>query len=338
MNVLFYHDKICEAHYPGRGHPECPERLTAIVDELSASDLSRRLNWVKPAPAEKALLLLIHGESYVDRVLSTKGRSYLFDSDTRTCRESVDAALAAVGAVVGAVDKVLGHPETTAFCAVRPPGHHAEAERAMGFCLFNNAAIGAAYAIAVKGLKRVLVFDPDVHHGNGTQNAFYHRRDVFYASIHQYPFYPGTGSWKENGSGEGEGFTANFPLPAGMGDSEYTYLGETILTEIVARYCPEIILFSAGFDAHDRDPLGEMHVSSRGFLQLYAPILREAQRQHIPYLFVLEGGYSLSALKESVSSLLRALLDDHLPDPVHPQPNAAVEQLVAAVRPRLKLF
>ena len=247
----------------------------------------------------------------MDAVLSTTGRTRRFDPDTQAGPRSAAAALRAAGGVVSAVDHVLDRRLDRAFCLARPPGHHAEADRAMGFCLFSNVAVGAAHALA-RGLQRVLVIDFDVHHGNGTQAIFYDDPRVLYLSSHEFPCYPGTGDLDEIGSGAGRGYTVNLPLPAGMGDAEYLAAYREIALPVARAFAPELLLVSVGFDPHVDDPLAEMRVTAAGFAGLTALCLGAAGGA--PAVFVLEGGYDLPALRSSAVALTRVLLGEPAPD------------------------
>lgn len=305
---LYDHPAFSE-HNPGEGHPERPERLHAIRKGIEGSPgLEEHLIRRQPEEISVDTLRRIHTSEHVERILAMRGETRFIDGDTATSPRSVDAALLAAGSVVQAVNCVLERDCDSAFCAVRPPGHHAERDRAMGFCLFNNVAAGAEHAIAERGLSRVFIFDPDVHHGNGTQDIFYDRQDVFYFSIHQYPFYPGTGGSEETGIGAGEGFTANVPLPAGRSDAEYLYVTEELLLPSIEKFRPEIVLISSGFDAHYLDPLGGMSLSTEGFLGMYKLLSDKLDTLGVPAVFVLEGGYSLEVLEQTVPALLKSLI------------------------------
>lgn len=306
--VRLYTHAACAGHDPGHGHRERPERLAAIAAAVDAAGLAARLQVCAPRPAPRAALERVHAASYVEMILGLRGRSRRLDADTVVGPGSVEAALYAAGAALDASAAVLAGDARSALCAVRPPGHHAERDHAMGFCLFNNVAVAAAAALAGP-LQRVLVFDPDVHHGNGTQHLFYRSAAVHYVSIHQYPFYPGTGAAGERGSGPGAGYTLNLPLPAGSGDDEYLAATERQVLPALRAFVPQLVIVSAGFDAHRRDPLGMMRVSTAGFTTLYRLLLDELDRLRIPHLFVLEGGYSLEALGECVAALLTELAD-----------------------------
>jgi acetoin utilization deacetylase AcuC-like enzyme len=264
-------------------------------------------------------------------VAATAGRTVLFDPDTRAGPRSYAAAVRAAGAAVQAVDLVLDGEVDRAFCAVRPPGHHAERGRAMGFCLFNNVAVAAAHALA-RGLRRVLVVDPDVHHGNGTQEIFYEDDRVLYVSTHQFPFYPGTGSLAEQGAVEGRGFTVNLPLPAGLGDGAFARVYQQVVALVAAAFDPELVLVSLGFDPHRDDPLAGMALSERGFSEIARVCLEAAQgaaRGRV--VCVLEGGYDLGAIASSAAAFIRVLLGD-VPPPAVPEEGAALERLVARLR------
>ena len=311
---LITHD-FCEKHIAGAHHPERPERLQSILSTLAQRNIALQKRIAQKVPID--YLSLVHTDAHVEKVMQAQGAQAVFDADTRANEYSVDAALYAVGAGVEAVDLVLQDPGVTAFCAVRPPGHHAESNRVMGFCLLNSVAIAAAYAIEHKGVERVLIFDPDVHHGNGTQEIFYDRGDVFYVSIHQYPHYPGTGRFEEKGTGDGWGKNANYPLRCGEGDETYIYLAQNAIIDIIKDYQPQLILFSAGFDAHKLDPLGGMEVTDDGFCKMYSVIMRHALAEKIPFIYTLEGGYSLEALSSSVALLLQTITTENWPQISH---------------------
>lgn len=264
----------------------------------------------KPRAATRPQLERMHLPHYLDSVDAQRGRSHAFDPDTRVSPGSVDAAYLAAGAAVAGVEAIMNDRAAAAFALVRPPGHHAEADRAMGFCLFNNVAVAATHAIDVFGLQRVLILDWDVHHGNGTQHIFEERRDVLFMSTHMWPEYPGTGDFDEIGRGEGAGFTVNLPLPFGLGDADYEAAFGQVLVSIADAYSPELVLVSAGFDAHYADPLGRMRLTARGFARLCEMIKRVADRHaHGRIVLVLEGGYDLKGLAESVRACVDTLID-----------------------------
>ncbi len=308
MRVALYDDAAFREHDAGPGHPERPERLDAVRRGIRDAGIEGRLVLRTPRPATRDELLRVHTAAHVDRVAATAGRTVRFDPDTAASSRSYDAAVRAAGAVAEAVDRALDGEGDRAFCAVRQPGHHAESGRAMGFCLFNNVAVGAAHALA-RGLERVLIVDFDVHHGNGTQEIFYGDPRVLYLSTHEFPFYPGTGAADEVGEGAGRGFTVNLPLPAGCGDAEYRLLYSEIAEPIAAAYDPQLVLVSAGFDAHAADPLAGMRLTERGFASVAASCLRSASgAAKGRTVMVLEGGYDLEAMAASAATVVGSLL------------------------------
>ena len=306
MRVGFYDHPAFREHDAGPGHPERPERLDAVRRGIRG--LEQRLLVLTPREATREELRAVHTAEHIDRVAATNGRTYRFDPDTQAGPRSYTAALLAAGAVVDATDRVLAGELDRAFCAVRPPGHHAEADRAMGFCLFNNVAVGAARALAT-GLERVAVVDFDVHHGNGTQAMFYDDPRVLYVSSHAFPFYPGTGGLDEVGAGPGRGFTVNLPLPATMGDAEYARIYREIVAPVVRVFDPQLVLVSVGFDPHRDDPLAGMAVTERGFGMIAASCLAGASgAAKERAVFVLEGGYDLDGIAKSTGQVMRVLL------------------------------
>jgi len=291
-------------------HPEHEGRLIAIVDHLQKSGLWEKLLHVRPEPAEVRWVQRVHTEAHVNfvREMCERGTGVLDQGDTRVCKESYEIALLAAGGVLAGIDIVMTGKAKNAFCAVRPPGHHAESSRAMGFCLFNNVAIGARYVQQEYGLGRVAIVDWDVHHGNGTQEIFYEDPSVLYISTHQYPYYPGTGSKEETGEGKGKGFTLNVPLKAGTSDEEYVVLFDQLALPALDAFKPEFILISAGFDAHKDDPLAGILLTEK----TYAEITRKVKEIADEYcdgkiVSVLEGGYNLRALPRCVEAHLRVL-------------------------------
>lgn len=300
------------AHDTGPTHPESPRRLEAITRGLNESDLNNRLTRL-PAPlADRKWLETVHTSRHVDRLERAspdQGHVYL-DADTPVSPGSYRAALQAVGGTLAAIDAVMDGRVANAFCAVRPPGHHAEPSRAMGFCLFNNVAVGARYVQQRYGLARVLVLDWDVHHGNGTQAAFYDDPSVLYVSLHQYPWYPGTGSAEEVGTGPGEGYTLNLPMAAGRGDDEYLKAFDLRIGPVVRDFAPDFVLISAGFDAHRDDPLAMMAVTEVGYRGMTEAVNTwAAATAHGRVVSCLEGGYNLTALAHSVETHVRALAE-----------------------------
>jgi len=298
-------DKRFLEHTLGSGHVESPLRLEAVYGILE-KDRPADLENIPARPATPDELGLIHTPDYIALIEGTSGRGPVrLDPDTSASARTWEAARLAAGGVLEAADAVLRGDVRNAFALVRPPGHHAEAGRAMGFCIFNNVALAAEHLIRRRGLGRVLIADWDLHHGNGTQHSFYDRADVLYFSTHQFPYYPGTGHWTEAGTGEGEGRTVNIPLSPGKTDGDYHYIYRTVLGSIARQFRPEFILVSAGFDIFGGDPLGGMDVSPGGFGALAAEILSlagEICRGRV--LFALEGGYSLPGLREGVKQVL----------------------------------
>jgi acetoin utilization deacetylase AcuC-like enzyme len=323
--ALLLYDDACLRHDPGSGHPESPSRLEAIWRDLSGQPVPGT-EVAAPPRATVEQLARIHGEAYVREILALQGRRVRLDPDTATSAGSVDAAVLAAGAACEAVRRVLDGSAQGAFALVRPPGHHAEATRAMGFCLFNNVAIAAAEAHA-RGLSRVLCVDWDVHHGNGTQHSFYARPDLLFMSTHQWPLYPGTGHESETGAGPGAGYTVNVPLPAGCGDEEYAAVFTDLLLPLADEYKPELVLVSAGFDAHRDDPLAGMAVTSDGFAALCGAVKAVADRHCKDRLVLtLEGGYDLAALARSVRGCVEVLAGAAAP-PLRPEAARATDAL-----------
>lgn len=297
-------------HVMDPGHPESPDRLKEIykmLEEVEMKDLYQRVN---ARAATRDELEMIHSPAYVDLVASTAGKSYFrLDMDTSTCAKSYEAALWAAGGLLELIKAVIEKREDNGFALVRPPGHHAETDRAMGFCLFNNVAIGARYALRNFSLQRVLIVDWDVHHGNGTQNSFYEDPQVLYFSTHRYGFfYPGTGGAKEVGKGKGEGFNVNVPLSTGAADTDFGNIFEKFLKPIALEYQPQLILVSAGFDTHHDDPLGGMEVTEKGFARMTQVLMEIAESTAQGRLvFTLEGGYDISGESRSVKAVLKEI-------------------------------
>ncbi len=304
-----YHDFYLE-HKTGPGHPERPERLSHLITHLKNSPVWNSLIRIEPDKADIRWVETIHPSSYIESIKNACDPVQLnyLDSDTVVSEHSYDVALFAVGGALKACDAVMQGKVDNAFCAIRPPGHHAEPARAMGFCLFNNVAIAARFLQQAYGLSKICIIDWDVHHGNGTQNAFYEDPTVFYISVHQHPLYPGTGRADERGKGAGEGTTLNFPSPPGYGDAEYIRIFEEKIVPAVQNFAPDFILISAGFDAHKDDPLANMEVTEHGFAQMTRVIRALAQEICQGHLVaLLEGGYNLEALARSVENHLKEL-------------------------------
>ena len=313
--VLLVSDPAMAEHDPGPGHPECPQRLAAVCDLLRTKPVAGT-GWATPQPARCPLIERVHAPAYVDRLDQLRATTARPDADTLVSPGSIAAARLAAGAAIDAVSAVVSGRARRAFALVRPPGHHAEVDRAMGFCLFNNIAIAAAHARAELGCRRVLIVDWDVHHGNGTQHAFFDRRDILFFSTHRFPFWPGTGDLHEIGTDAGIGFTVNVPLPVGCGDTAYRAVFDELLVPIAEDFEPELILVSAGFDAHVRDPLGGMSMTTEGYGSLCSVVCELADRLcDGRVVLVLEGGYDLDALAGSVRACVDVLAGAAPPEP-----------------------
>jgi acetoin utilization deacetylase AcuC-like enzyme len=306
LGTFVYSDPLFLEHKPGPGHPESPARLRAILDDFTAHPMAG-VKMMKPRPATDDEIRAAHRPEYLEGLRAVAGRTVRLDADTVASPSSFAAAVLAAGAAVGAVEAVWKGSARNAFVWARPPGHHAENGAAMGFCLLNNAAIAAEAALEL-GAARVMILDWDVHHGNGTQHLFEHRRDVLYASSHQYPFYPGTGAPDEIGKGEGAGFTVNCGLPAGQDDADYGPVFHDLFLPVAEQFRPDLVIVSAGFDPHARDPLAQMEVTERGFAAMCSALQDLAQRTAGGKLvLVLEGGYDLVALPASVRACLEVM-------------------------------
>ena len=292
-----------QEHTTPPGHPERPERAE-VFDQVASAWRDKGGSVVEPRPATREELLRVHDVAHVEAIEATSGRATMLDADTFTSPESCEIALLAAGAAVQAAEYALDTKDT-AFALVRPPGHHAERDKAMGFCLFNNVAVAAAAAVA-RGLSRVAVVDIDVHHGNGTQWMFYADPRVLYVSTHQFPCYPGTGAADETGSGAGKGFTFNVPLAAGATDADYAAAYRTI-AGVLEKYAPELLLVSAGFDAHADDPLASMRMTTAGYAAVVRSLADTAARVGCPMALVTEGGYDLDALRACLDATLSSI-------------------------------
>jgi acetoin utilization deacetylase AcuC-like enzyme len=295
-------------HQPGDGHPERPERIKVLLEMAEGLDPAR-YQLLAPIVARRADIEATHGKDHVTLIESTaRHNRYALDGDTITCRDSYSVSLLAVGGFLRLLDAVAARECANGFALVRPPGHHALRQRAMGFCLFNTMAIGAEYLKRVHGAEKILIVDWDVHHGNGTQDAFYSDPSVLFISTHQYPYYPGSGAATEVGSGAGEGFTLNIPLPAGCADPEYAQAFHDLVIPAAEKFAPDWILVSAGFDPHRRDPLGGMGVSDAGFAYMAERLLGLAEKFTAGKIaFLLEGGYDLAGLRGSVAAVLNSM-------------------------------
>jgi len=324
MTTALIYDPIFLEHLTPADHPEQPERLRRAIEVLEA------LNWMEreglvhlpPRAASEDELALIHGPAYIEHVkhaveraarleIESERKSRFFATDTYVSAKSYEAAIRAAGAPLTAIDAVLKGEIDNAYCLVRPPGHHAMKDSAMGFCLFNNVAIAARYAIEKHGLERVMIVDYDVHHGNGTQDAFYDDPRVLYFSTHQAPFYPGTGLSDELGEGPGLGTTINVPLPATTDFGPYDAVFRQVLAPAADRFNPQLILVSAGFDAHWSDPIGDMYLSTAAFFQLNRVIIKLAELLcNGRLVMVQEGGYNIEAMAGCVATSINQLLGD----------------------------
>jgi len=344
MAVGYVYHPIYLKHDTGE-HVENARRLEAIISHLEQTGLKSQLTLIEPRPASMEELSLVHQKQYIEQVqeVARRGGGWL-DPDTVTSPDSYEAALYAAGGAIQAVEAVMGGELASAFALVRPPGHHATSRQAKGFCLFNNIAIAARYALARYDLERILIIDFDVHHGNGTQEAFYDNPQVMYISTHEYPFYPGTGSLEETGVGAAEGTIINIPLSAGCGDGEYLEVFEQIIVPAAKRFKPQLILVSAGYDAYWADPLALMEVSVTGFGQM-ARIIKGLADELCGgrLVFTLEGGYHLDALAASVKATFDVLLGNTATsDPLGGSPRsfgaANIDRLIAVVKEIHKLL
>ena len=297
-------------HFMGAFHPESPKRLEAIYAMLDGDpEMASSFREVNVRRAEKDEILWVHAPGYFDRIAATDGQSSTYlDPDTQTSAGSFEAALLAAGGLCQAISMVHSGDLDNAFALVRPPGHHAEEARAMGFCLFNNVAVGARFVQQALGLDRVLIVDWDLHHGNGTQHSFEDDPSILYFSTHQFPFYPGTGAFQEVGVSEGKGYTVNIPLSTGCGDGEYLAIFEKILKPIANEFRPDFVLVSAGFDTHMGDPLGGMQVTPGGFAGMTRSLMDMAESScHGKMVITLEGGYNVEGQRDSVKEVLKEM-------------------------------
>ncbi len=295
-------------HNTGQGHPESADRISVVIDNLKKKD--KNFVWKKPKKFDSNYLKITHNPNYVNEVEKSFPKKGLFflDGDTIISPGSKDASSDAVGSIITAIDGVQNKEFKNAFCAVRPPGHHAEKNKAMGFCIYNNVAVGAHYLIEKYKLKKIAIIDFDVHHGNGTQDIFYDNEKVLYISTHQYPYYPGSGNSSEKGKHNN---VLNIPLPAGTNSEEYLNAYEHVLKKL-KQFKPEFILFSAGFDAHKDDPLAQLQLKTKDFYDLTKrtlEIVKSTCKGNV--VSILEGGYDLNALKESTEMHINALLEDN---------------------------
>ena len=343
MPVYLRHPSSLE-HDTGSGHPERVERIQAVEAELERRGMLERAHPAEPGASRKALgwevreaprateeqLLRVHPPAYVERVRDMSARGAAFDLDTPTSPGSYEAALRAAGGACALAEALLSGGERTGFSVLRPPGHHAEPQRAMGFCLFATVAIAARHALEALGAERVLVLDWDVHHGNGTNTIFHESPEVLFASIHQYPFWPGSGALGDVGSGPGEGYSLNLPVPAGTGEAAFVSLVEHVVAPAARQYRPDLILVSAGFDTHLQDPLGGLALETGSFGELARQVRALGEELGAPAGAVLEGGYDLRALADSVAETMSGLAGSEQPRPAgqrHPLAEQAADVL-----------
>jgi acetoin utilization deacetylase AcuC-like enzyme len=338
MKAGLVYDPIYLKHDTGE-HVENAGRLEAIISYLEETGLKKQLTPLKPRPASVEELALVHNKQHISHIqgVARKGGGWL-DADTVMSADSYEVALYAAGGALVATEAVMEGEVNSAFALVRPPGHHATPRRAMGFCLFNNIAVAAEHALAKYKLERTLIIDFDVHHGNGTQEIFYDRPEVMYISTHEYPFYPGTGGVEETGRGLAKGTTINIPLPAGCGDNEYLLAFEQIIIPVAKRFKPQLILVSAGYDAHWADSIALMQLSVSGFRGM-AMVIRGLANELCEgrLVFILEGGYHLGALAASVRATFDVLLGNtSADDPLGQSPRGAttpkIDHLITAIR------
>jgi acetoin utilization deacetylase AcuC-like enzyme len=323
-----------EEHMTPPGHPERMERAH-VFDAVATRWAERGGEIAAPRPATREELVRVHDAAYLDRIAGTAGQPAMLDADTFTSPETYEIALLAAGATVQAAEYALAH-RVPAFALVRPPGHHAEASRAMGFCVFNNVAVAAAAALA-SGVERVAVVDIDVHHGNGTQWMFYDDPRVLYVSTHQHPFYPGTGAADEVGIGRAAGYTFNVPLEAGSSDADYELVYREAVLPVLDAFAPELLLVSAGFDAHERDPLASMRVTTAGYARVIRE-LKDVAGRHGALALVTEGGYELTALAACLEASFAVLDGAHAePGTLDVSGSGQTEKLSVPIRARRAL-
>ncbi len=337
MTTAYCYDPLfLEHNLPG--HPENRARLERIMQTLGDEGLLPRMTLVPPQPVDLKLLAKVHQQPYIAALkhYAESGGGHL-DADTYVTPRSYDAALLAAGGAAGLVRAVVSGAARNGIGLLRPPGHHATYERGMGFCLFNNVAVAGRTALDETAVERVLIVDWDVHHGNGTEDIFYESPAVLFFSTHQYPFYPGSGDWHETGAGAGQGYTVNVPLPAGVGDAGFRRVYAEILAPLACRFRPDLILVSAGYDAHWNDPLAGLRLSLAGYWELAQTVIALAEELCGGRVVVLlEGGYNLKVLSAGVADCCRALLGDPAPgpDPLGPStwPERGVDAVLDAVK------
>jgi acetoin utilization deacetylase AcuC-like enzyme len=333
MSLILIHSDRFGDHRPPPGHPERVERAE-VMHAVAAAWKHRGRIVQPPRPATRTELRRVHSDTHLSTIDGTSGRAVSLDPDTYTSPETRDVALLAAGAVIGGVEAIVQSRATRVMALVRPPGHHAERDRAMGFCFYNSVAAAAAHALSL-GMERVAVVDYDVHHGNGTQWIFYEDPRVLYVSTHQYPFYPGTGAAEDAGRGKGAGFTLNVPLEAGSTDGDYADVFNALVEPVVDQFKPELVLVSAGFDAHERDPLARMRLSTDGYARLTQSLCDLADAHcHGRMVVATEGGYDLTALKACIESSIAILDGAPLEPPKSPAMAATQRSRIAIAQVR----
>lgn len=338
MRTIYVTHPRCADH-DSPGHPEHAGRIRAVWRRLDETGLTARMNAVEAETVDVDLLLTVHTSAYLELLnrLPGYGRTVHLDTDTYANPHSYEIARLAAGGTVGAVDAIMRGDADNGLVVVRPPGHHAMPDHGMGFCLLNNVAIAARYAQQQYGIERVLIVDYDVHHGNGTEAMFFDDPSVLFISTHQSPLYPGSGALEDLGAGAGRGYTVNIPLPAGHGDATYSLIFDEVVWKLAQRFQPQLILVSAGFDAHWVDPLAAMQLSLTGYAHLSAELVRMAQTLCGGKIaFVLEGGYNLDSLSYGVANVARVLLGDAPVDPLGAAPSprdpSAIQPLIDNLR------
>ena len=334
MKTAVVRDSRYMDHDMGPFHVESPERIKAIYNMLDG-ELPHSLSVIEPRQAEEEEILAVHTRPYYERVRQTAGiERVILDPDTSTSAKSFYVALLAAGGVLTALDRIMEGEIQNGFALVRPPGHHAEASQAMGFCLFNNVAIGAEHLLRKHNLQRILILDWDLHHGNGTQHSFQDRSDILYISTHQFPHYPGTGHYSETGEDAGEGFTVNFPLLSGKTDEDYLHIFENYVSPICDQYDPDFILISAGFDIYIDDPLGGMNITAQGFGALTRSLMDSAGKHcNHRLLAVLEGGYNLEGLSQGIKQVLLQMNGEAGKQDIESRASSRLEQELEPMRP-----
>ncbi len=309
-----FFDPLYLEHDTGFGHPERAERLEAAMETLRSTGLAEKVSIASPRDASEEEIGLVHPQPYIDvvREVAQSGGGWL-DADTHVSPRSFHAALRSAGAALEGLERIFSGESDNAFCLARPPGHHATATRGMGFCLFNNNAVAARFAMEKYGIERVFILDWDAHHGNGIQDIFYGDERVLYVSLHQYPHYPGSGSYHEVGSGSGKGFTVNFPLPARTGEDVYLLAFDEVILPIAREYRPQLVLISAGYDAHFSDPLCSMMLKATSYAEMAARLKSLAEETcGGKMMAVLEGGYNLEGVARSIANTVAVLAGEEL--------------------------